>query len=228
MKFDIPWLSANLDFSNAYVFGKQCRGSFNCTRHVPLAVCREYIQIFAVRSLLLLGMVHGSYRKISLLSIHLVEAKAMATASMSNNISNLTVDQGYEYCSNDQKRYYEGIQIDTTAACTSRQNGVAEKFNETIIGKDRSMQILVTATKTMWGKTLLVSVYLANRSQPRAIVDQTLDEAYTIFGQTSDVRMQGFRMEDRNRWIYTPNGLHVWNVVTRQLFISRDDKFHEA
>ncbi|KXJ80544.1 hypothetical protein RP20_CCG024560 [Aedes albopictus] len=73
----------------------------------------------------------------------------MATAACGTKISKLTIDQGREYFSNSQKTYYKekGIQVEPTVAYSPQQNGVAERFNRTLIEKVRTMLIQSHAPK---------------------------------------------------------------------------------
>ncbi|KXJ69949.1 hypothetical protein RP20_CCG025350 [Aedes albopictus] len=77
------------------------------------------------------------------------EFEAMATAACGTKISKLTIDQGREYFSNSQKTYYKekGIQVEPTVAYSPQQNGVAERFNRTLIEKVRTMLIQSHAPK---------------------------------------------------------------------------------
>ena len=71
------------------------------------------------------------------------EHEAMATAHFERKISKITVDQGREYCSSEQLTYYKqkGIQLQCTVAYSPQQNGVAERFNRTLVEKVRTMLI---------------------------------------------------------------------------------------
>lgn len=98
------------------------------------------------------------------------EYEAMATTHFEKKISKLTVDQGREYCSNEQRKYYKwkGIQLQPTVAYSPQQNGVAERFNRTLVEKVRTMLIDSNTPKRLWLEAALMATYLLNRSPTRA------------------------------------------------------------
>lgn len=79
------------------------------------------------------------------------EYEAMVTAMFGKSISKLTVDQGREYCSGNQMKFYKekGIKIEATVAYSPQQNGVAERFNRTLVEKVRTMLIDSKMPKSM-------------------------------------------------------------------------------
>ena len=67
------------------------------------------------------------------------------------------------YCKN------EGIVIEYTAAYTSEQDGVAERFNRTIMSMVRSMLFQAGLEKCYWGEALVTAVYTKNRVANKAL-----------------------------------------------------------
>ncbi len=65
-------------------------------------------------------------------------------------------DGGGEYSSNEFKEYLkeEGIIHRITPPYTPERNGIAERYNRTIIEKVRSMIYFKKVEKSFWGKRL--------------------------------------------------------------------------
>ena len=99
------------------------------------------------------------------------ECEAIATALFERKISQITVDQGREYCSSEQLTYYKqrGIQLQCTVVYSPHQNGVAERFNRTFVGKVRTMLIDSNMPKRMWSEAVFTATYLINRSPTSAL-----------------------------------------------------------
>ena len=70
----------------------------------------------------------------------------------------------------------KGIQIEPTVAYTPQQNGVAERFNRTVVEKVRSMLVESSIPKMMWPEAVLTAVYLINR-RPTAALPKTVTPA---------------------------------------------------
>ena len=70
-----------------------------------------------------------------------------------------------------QHEWYKekGIQIQTTIAYSSQQNGVAERFNRTLCEKVRAILFESGVPKRLWNEAALTAVYLINRSPTKAI-----------------------------------------------------------
>lgn len=75
--------------------------------------------------------------------------ESMVTAKFGKKIEYLRCDLGREYFSREQLLFYEskGIQIESTVGYTPQQNGVAERFNRTIVEKMRTMLVSSGAPK---------------------------------------------------------------------------------
>lgn len=175
------------------------------------------------------------------------EYSAMATAACGTKISKLTVDQGREYFSNHQKKYYKsmGIQVEPTVAYSPQQNGVAERYNRTLTEKVRTMLIGSNAPKSLWSEAALAAVYIINRCPTSAISRNTTPaeiwygskpslEKIRVFGCLAFAwvpNQQRKKLDAKSRSLfmvgYAPNGYRLWDKDSKQIIIARDVKFNE-
>ena len=58
----------------------------------------------------------------------------------------------------------KGIHIQYTIARNPEQNGVAERYNRTILDKARCLRFNSNLEKYMWGKAIKTSIFLTNRT----------------------------------------------------------------
>jgi hypothetical protein len=86
-------------------------------------------------------------------------------------------DNGGEYVNENLKEFFtsEGIIHELTPAYSHESNGVAERFNRTIITMARGM--LHGLPRSLWSEATNTAVYLKNRIPHKAVKDQTPYEA---------------------------------------------------
>lgn len=259
----IPEKPDKLDFCDVCVLGKQCREPFTGTRvratrpleRVHSDVCgpitpaawddSRYFVTF-IDDYTHFAVVYPIKKKSEVFQ-KFREYEAMASAALGHSISKLTVDQGREYCSNDQRDWYvsKGIQVEPTAAYTPQQNGVSERFNRTIVEKVRAMLIEAQTPKNLWNEAVLAAVYLTNRSPTTAVSDwKTPAEMWTghkpdvsklrVFGCKAFAWVstaQRKKLDPKSKPAvmigYAPNAYRLWNKEKKQLFLARDVKFDE-
>jgi len=77
----------------------------------------------------------------------------------------LQSDQGGEYISKEMKRLLQerAIYQETVSSHTSQHNGVAERFNRTIMGMVRCLLEDSGLPKSLWGEALKTSVIINNQ-----------------------------------------------------------------
>lgn len=176
------------------------------------------------------------------------EYEALVSAQFGMKISKLTVDQGREYGSTAQKGFYKrkGIQVEPTVAYTPQQNGVAERFNRTLVEKVRTMLIDSSMPKSMWCEAAVTAVYLINRS-PSAALSEGATPAECWIGSKPDLsKLRVFgckayawvpaqlrkKLDAKSEEVvmigYAPNGYRLWNRRTRKVVIARDVRFDET
>lgn len=93
----------------------------------------------------------------------------------------LRTDNGGEYCNDQLKKFLKsrGIKHELTVPYTPQQNGVAERYNRSIMEKVRSMLVESNSQKQMWAEAANTAVYLLNRSPTKKVKDATPEEKWT-------------------------------------------------
>lgn len=115
--------------------------------------------------------------------INLVQSK------FGTRIERLTCDNGGEYVSEKFKELCRknGIKIQYTVARNPEQNGVAERFNRTIMEKARCLMFDADMDKIFWGEAVRAAVYLINRTETSALPKGVLP-AEIWYGCKQDLR----------------------------------------
>ena len=91
------------------------------------------------------------------------------------NIKTLRSDNGGEYVSNDFNRFCDerGISRQFSNPHTPEQNGVAERFNRTMVESARSMLYHAKLPLTFWAEAVNTAVYVRNRSPTVSLKSKT-------------------------------------------------------
>ena len=89
-------------------------------------------------------------------------------------------DNGKELVNDKLKKLAadEGITIETSAPYSPSQNGVAERFNRTLLELARAMIIGKNMPQFLWDEAVSHAAYLRNRAPTRALKGKTPYEAY--------------------------------------------------
>lgn len=93
----------------------------------------------------------------------------------------IRTDQGLEFCSNKFEKYLidQGIKIERTSTYTPQQNGVAERFNRTILERVRAMLFDAGMSAGFWVEALLAATHIYNRTGHSSINNKTPNEKFT-------------------------------------------------
>ena len=93
----------------------------------------------------------------------------------SRKIKELHCDNGGEYISNEMKDELriEGIGLTTTQADSPQQNGIAERFNRTVMDQTRATMHHSNIPLNLWGELVLTVTYLRNLTPCRPIKFET-------------------------------------------------------
>ena len=111
----------------------------------------------------------------------IVERRALVENLYGCKITNLHINNGGEYTSNEFTTYLkqEGICHELTVPKTPQQNGVVERMNRTLVETVRSMLSDTKLSKQFWAEALSTTVYVCNRSPTRAVLGKTPFESLT-------------------------------------------------
>lgn len=177
---------------------------------------------------------------------------AMCSAQFGTKISQLRSDNGGEYVSNEFKSYCStnGIQMKFTVPYSPQQNGVAERFNRTIMERARTMIIAAKLEKRFWTEAVTTATYLINRSPTAAFnIDQRCEftPAELWYGKKpnlSNLKVFGssafrlipdaFRKKLDDKSIknimvgYATNGYRLWDSSKKNIIIARNVVFDES
>ena len=157
-------------------------------------------------------------------------------------------DNGAELVNGEIKKFAEkeGIIIETTAPYSPSQNGIAERFNRTILELVRAMLIAKGLPHFLWDEAVSHATYLRNRAPTRALKGITPYEAWT--GKKPDVghfREFGCDVwvldETKNKSKLAPRSrkmvfvgfsdeskaIWYWDKETRKIKVSRNVTFNE-
>ena len=88
----------------------------------------------------------------------------------SKKLKILRSDGGGEYVNHDMHNYLaeKGIRHETTVAETPQQNGVAERYNRTLLESIRAIKLTAGVPDTLWAELANTATYLRNRLPTRA------------------------------------------------------------
>ena len=157
-------------------------------------------------------------------------------------------DNGKELVNEETKKWaaQKGIIIETTAPYSPSQNGVAERFNRTIMELARAMLISSGLPTFLWDEAASHANYLRNRAPTRALQGITPYEAWT--GKKPDVgHLREFGCdvwvldESNNRskldpkskkmvfvgFMDGPKAIRYYDAKTRSIKVSRNVAFNE-
>lgn len=96
-------------------------------------------------------------------------------------LKRLRTDNGLEYCSKEFEGFCEreGIVRHKTVPRIPQQNGLAERFNRTLLERVRCMMIGAGVPKIFWAEAVTTAAYLINRCPSTALDLKTPEEVWT-------------------------------------------------
>lgn len=94
-----------------------------------------------------------------------VQYKSLMENTTGEHIQAIRCDNGGEYCNNLFETYCKknGIRMERTTSYSSQQNGLAERYNRTIMNMARTMLVAAQLEKPYWGEAVVTSAFIKNR-----------------------------------------------------------------
>ena len=122
-----------------------------------------------------------------------------------NRLKAVRTDRGTEYVNKELTTYFQdsGITHNTTAPYTPEQNGVAERFNRTVMEKVRPMLFDAKLDFSYWAQAAITATYAKNRSPSSHHPSQTPWELF--HGSKPDV--SGMRVFGAKAYVHVPKQL---------------------
>lgn len=173
----------------------------------------------------------------------------MVEAKFNTKIEKLRCDNAGEYSSEafTDLCKEKGIKIQYTVAYNPEQNGIAERFNRTIMEKSRCLIYDPNLNKELWGEAVRASVYLINRMETRTLENKKTP-AEVWYGQKPDLtKIKLFGCTAYNlipkeirktkldphckklRMIgYADNGYRLWDEEEKKVIHARNVIFEEV
>lgn len=176
------------------------------------------------------------------------EFKSCAEKQTGKKLKKFRTDGGGEFCSEDFEKFLRGHGIlhQKTAPHTPEQNGVAERFNRTVVEKIRCMLSDAKLPKQFWAEALSTAVFIVNRIPRRDKAGITPEEIWSkvkpdlsimrVFGCTAMAHVPKIsrkKLDDKAVECYflgysnESKAYRLYNKSTRKVIISRDVTFME-
>ncbi|RZB80703.1 Retrovirus-related Pol polyprotein from transposon TNT 1-94 [Glycine soja] len=121
-------------------------------------------------------------------------------------IKRLRTDNGLDFCSKPFNDFYKENDIarHRTVAGTPQQNGLAERFNMTILERVRCMLLSAGLPKIFWAEAAMTVVYLINKCPSTALNFKTPEEFCTNKSKETDSEKLNFEVETEDKHVETP------------------------
>jgi transposase InsO family protein len=177
------------------------------------------------------------------------EFKSQVEKETGRHIKFLRTDRGGEYTSNYFQSYLKnhGIQHQLTAPYSPQQNGVAERFNRTIIEMAKSMMHNANLPYTFWAEAIYTATYIRNQCISKTFDNKSITPEELWTGHKPSVRhLRTFgcdayalintyqhKLEPKAEkltfvgYSIESKAYRLWNPKTRKIVISRNVKFNE-
>lgn len=179
---------------------------------------------------------------------HFKSYQAWAELQHGRKIQTLRSDNGGEYISHEFREHLEscGIKNQFSSPGTPQQNGVAERFNRTLVEMMRTSLLHASLTHRLWGEALKTAVHIRNRMPTKALETGTPYQLWTgkqpnlsnlrVFGCKAIVRNQSPNLSKLDAkgieliFVGYPEDHKAWRFIhpeTTKAYISKDAIFYE-
>lgn len=131
--------------------------------------------------------------------------EATSTSRFGTQIMSVRMDNGREYANKEFKHFCaeRGIEEIFTVPYTPELNGVAERYNRTIMEKARSMIFDAGLEKRFWNEAVYAAVYVTNRSPTRALKNSNATPAEMWFGKKPN--LSNLKVFGCEAFVHVPN-----------------------
>lgn len=173
--------------------------------------------------------------------------KTLIEKQTDKSIKHLRTDNGLEFCSEEFNKFCkeEGIVRHHTCVRRPQQNGVAERYNRTILERTRCMLFVAGLDRDFWAEAASTACYLINRSPHSGIDLKTPKEMWSstppdysqlkIFGCSAYAHVREGKLDPRSKkYIFlgygTQNGVkgfRLWSPDESKTIHNRDVIFDE-
>src|SRR3954471_23054695 len=174
--------------------------------------------------------------------------KTLVENQTGRKVKRLRTDNGLEFCNEafDSFCAASGIERHRTTAGTPQQNGLAKRFNRTILERVRCMLTSAGLKKVFWGEGVPTATYLINRCPSTALDMKTPEEVWSghppdldklrVFGCVAYAHIRQDKVEPRAlkcMFMGYPEGVKAYRLWClepghRRCITSRDVVFNEA
>lgn len=126
----------------------------------------------------------------------------------------LRTDNELEFCNEPFNKYCSENGIARTVTYTTKQNGVAERLNKTLLDKVRTMLHQARLPKKFWGEAISTAAYLRNRTPPSSLDFKTPYELW--FGKAPSYN----HIRTFGCWTFPTRIRGSWNLSQLSLSLS--------
>lgn len=175
------------------------------------------------------------------------EFKSMVERQVGHKVKILRSDNGTEYVNGafDSFLKENGIVRQLTVPYTPQQNGVAERFNRTLVEMARCMLVGEGLTENLWAEAVNTAAYLRNRAPTKALDEVTPYEVWfnrkpvvkhlRTFGSVAIAldKKQHSKFKPKGKeyimvgYSDTSKAYRLYEKATRKVIVSRDVYFVE-
>jgi Reverse transcriptase (RNA-dependent DNA polymerase)/gag-polypeptide of LTR copia-type/Integrase core domain/GAG-pre-integrase domain/Retrotransposon gag protein len=179
---------------------------------------------------------------------YLVSFCAMVRTQFSCNVKQIRTDNGTEFLSKSMQNYFQtnGIIHQRSCVDTPQQNGIVERKHRHLLEIARALRFQANLPLSFWGECILTAAYLINRLPTKILSWKTPYEViFSKIPNYDHLRIFGCLCYAHNHsrsrkkfdsratkcvfvgYPFGQKGYRVFDLETKEIFVSRDVIFHE-